>query len=203
MPKPSEQWRSINDFPNYEVSNQGRVRRLAHFKYGTASTRQSGYILTQNSTPRTYRQVHLFHHGKSLSQMAHRLVLTAFVGQCPVGHEANHRNGIKTDNRLNNLEWVTPSQNKRHAVRSRLAYIGERNGRAKLTANDVRRIRQELTQWSGIRGGLAKLHPERATYSLTAIARRYGVSRSAIAFIRNAQHWASVTSFPTLKSAFI
>ena len=50
-----------------------------------------------------------------MNRTIHRLVLDAFVGEKLKGMQCNHKNGIKTDNKLENLEWVTPSQNRKHA----------------------------------------------------------------------------------------
>ncbi len=48
---------------------------------------------------------------QSRTRRVHQLVLETFVGPCPEGHVAHHKNGIKTDNRLANLEWTTISEN--------------------------------------------------------------------------------------------
>lgn len=52
---------------------------------------------------------------KSRNYFLHRLAMMAFVGQCPEGFEINHINGIKTDNRLPNLEYVSHEDNMKHA----------------------------------------------------------------------------------------
>ena len=51
--------------------------------------------------------------------LAHHAVLYAWVGPCPKGFECDHLNGITTDNRLENLEWVTPEENRRRAKEMR------------------------------------------------------------------------------------
>lgn len=74
--------------------------------------------------------------------MAHRMIWEHFNGPIPVGLQINHINGVKTDNRLQNLELVTPSENTKHAYKTGLASAkGAKNGRAKLTGLMVQEIR--------------------------------------------------------------
>jgi hypothetical protein len=70
-------------------------------------------------------------HGQSrFFRTAHRMVWEAVNGPIPDGMQINHKNGNKQDNRICNLEVVTPSENTRHAFRTGLARAdGERNGR--------------------------------------------------------------------------
>lgn len=72
----------------------------------------------------------------------HRLVCEAFHGPPPLGHEVDHKNEVKHDNRARNLEWVTSGENKRRAgIRPPTKY-GTDNPNAKLTPTKVRRIRR-------------------------------------------------------------
>ena len=79
---------------------------------------------------------------------AHRAVWTAFNGPVPVGLEINHKNGVKSDNRLVNLEVCTKSENIRHRFRvlhhpaPNFPSPGVLNGSAKLTEDDIRAIRK-------------------------------------------------------------
>ena len=99
-----EVWRRVSGFQNYDVSTMGRVLRRGKFLSGCAGT--GGYAT-----------VTLRSRGRRKTAYLHRLVLEAFVGKCPDGHECNHKNGDKLDNRLENLEWVTPKENTNHAIR--------------------------------------------------------------------------------------
>lgn len=80
--------------------------------------------------------------GKQIKRLAHRVVLEAFVGPCPDGMEARHLNGIRTDNRVENLCWGTRKQNMRDRDRHGTTAVGERQGSAKLNPAKVREIRQ-------------------------------------------------------------
>ena len=97
-------WSPIPRAPGYVASNTGLIAgprgRLA-----TPAT-SGGYLTCSIRT-----------NGAKLTTTVQRLVLEAFAGPPPTSrHEANHKNGIKQDNRPENLEWVTPEENKRHAV---------------------------------------------------------------------------------------
>ena len=90
-------------YTRYEVSNQGRVRN-AH----------TGLILKPRSNRHHYLIVDLYYKGEKQTKSIHNLVATAFVPGWRKGLQVNHKNGIKTDNRAENLEWVTASENTRH-----------------------------------------------------------------------------------------
>ncbi len=114
----------------YEISDTGFVRRTTG-----GPGWKSGRLLS------LFRRADYLHVNLSLGNRTrrkrcrvHRLVLEAFIGPCPKSHEANHLNGIKSDNRIENLEWVTRSENTLHAVRvlKRPWSSGPRNSQAKV-----------------------------------------------------------------------
>lgn len=88
----------------------------------------------------------------------HRLVAIAFLPNPKNKRTVNHKNMIKKDNRIENLEWATDSENLKHAfLNGRRAMVGIRNGRAKFTARQVRSIRRNTTltlsglaKWYGV-----------------------------------------------------
>lgn len=144
-----EKWRAVPGFEStYEVSDAGRVRRLAGYVRSLRSTsgfrRVRARVLSQ-AIVRGYNVVGLCHQGKMKSLKVHLLVMSAFRGQKPAGHDVNHRNGSKSNNRLENLEYVTRAANNQHAYdvcgkRARMPR-GEAHHMAKLTEADVLRIR--------------------------------------------------------------
>ncbi len=139
------EWRELNFAPDYSVSRNGGLRRGERLIAGSVS-KSTGY-----------RRTVLFLHGKRKEVLFHRLVAYAFIGTCPPTYEVNHKDGCKLNNDVSNLEYVTKSDNLRHAWANGLAPIGARHGRytkpersargervntAVLTENDVRRIRR-------------------------------------------------------------
>lgn len=110
-----EEWRACKETPFYEVSSLGRIRSLARrVRCGPPpGTREIRAMLMNPTLLNTgYLQVKL--HGKKYS--IHRLVAAAFLEGKP-RETVNHKNGVRDDNRLENLEWATRSENLLHASR--------------------------------------------------------------------------------------
>ena len=120
-------WLAIKQFPNYEISDHGTVRRIDTHKEIALNTKRGKHA---------YKRVHLSHKGVAKYELVHRLVLEAFVGPCPKGMQTLHADDDPANNRLSNLSWGTPKRNHDTINRN-----GEANGRAKLTAADVIAIR--------------------------------------------------------------
>ena len=96
-----EVWKIIEEFPRYEVSDLGRVRsNIGKQKTLSLCAGRGGYV-----------DIRLRSKKKTRKQRIHRLVLLAFVGPCPEGHETSHEDGCKTNNRLDNLKWATLAEN--------------------------------------------------------------------------------------------
>lgn len=104
----TEEWRPLPgkwSHLNYEVSNLGRIRSL-----------YTGRAMSQRVDSHGYCCVSLSEEGHgSRTIVVHPLVARAFVGPRENGNWVNHKNGVKSDNRADNLEWVTPGENVRHA----------------------------------------------------------------------------------------
>lgn len=107
---PHEEWRDIPDFEGkYQVSNHGRIRN-----------RNTGHVRS-TQLKHGYVRVNLTDsNGKDRNVSVHRAVAAAFIPNPENKPEVNHKNGVKDDNRLENLEWVTPEENFKHAVENDL-----------------------------------------------------------------------------------
>ena len=95
-----EIWKDIIDYPNYKISNLGRIW----------SNYKKDFMILNNHNKRYY-QIKLSNKGKRKPFLVHRLVALAFIPNPNNLPEIDHINNIKTDNRLDNLRWVNRSQN--------------------------------------------------------------------------------------------
>jgi len=143
----NEEWRDVVGWEGYySVSNLGRVRRDAGWSHA-----QAGHILAPQArksqkSPRLYLRVGLCRNSTTTMYSVHVLVMTVFKGACPTGFEIDHKNGDKTDNRLDNLEYVSKSENMKRSFRLGLHNMrGTRNSQTRLTAADVIEIRKLRT----------------------------------------------------------
>lgn len=103
----------------------------------------------------------------------HHLVMRYWVGPRPSGMVINHKNGIKTDNRLENLEYCTPRQNRDHAKINRLYSSGSRCSWSKLKEEEVGLIREA----------------HKIGMSLNHLARAFRVSKKAILQVTKGRTW--------------
>jgi hypothetical protein len=105
---PGEEWRPIIGWEGwYEVSDLGRVRRIRV----AAATRPYRVRRLSLAPSARYLHVSLWKSSKAVVRTVHTLVAEAFLGPVPAGHQVHHRNGVSTDNRSGNLEYVTGSYN--------------------------------------------------------------------------------------------
>ena len=116
MENSKEIWKPINGFEGYQVSSLGRVRSCDRVvSNGRGSTRfAKGKILKLSKDKDGYIQLNLWKDGKPTTLKVHRLVARAFpdiCGQFREGLQIDHRNCVRDDNRVENLHWVTPSEN--------------------------------------------------------------------------------------------
>lgn len=170
----NEQWRTISEFPDYAVSDRGRVKRI------TNSCRQfkSGMILKPDIVRGGYVHFRLCRNGKQKIRKCHQLVLEAFRGPRPEGCQGNHLDGKKTHNHIDNLEWATPSENTSHAHRSGLAHArkGDSSNLSKLKAGEVWLIKRLVA--NGI--------------NLGVISMMFRASLSNVCLIKKGKTWSHI-----------
>ena len=190
--KRTERWRSISSFPEYIVSTKGRIKRAVDSRPGVSGNfRKKGFERKPVLSFRGYASVGLtISPNKQKTCMIHNLVLEAFVGPCPPGHECNHKDGNKLNNCLYNLEWVTYSENQKHAYRNglRASQKGEKNNNAKLKEGEVWLIKKLLE--SDLHSSKTRKQWDRLF--LREIAEMFRVSFVTISAIKQRKSWKHV-----------
>lgn len=158
---PGEKWRDVVGYEEfYKVSNCGRVKSV---RFGKEN------ILNACVSRKGYLQVHLRKNGSGKSFEVHKLVALAFLPKPDGEFEIDHIDGDKSNNRVDNLEWVTHGENLRRAYERGLRFpmSGSHHKLSKLTDDDVRYIR-------------ANYIPGHCEFGARPLARRFNVSKSTI-----------------------
>ena len=170
-----EQWRLVVDNHDYEVSNLGGIRRATE-----AKNTYVGRLLKTQLTWQGYPCATLCGPGLLRKRRTiHKLVASAFLppDPDPLRTHVHHMNFIPTDNRVENLEWVTHPENMSHShVAGRFPEFdrrGAKNGNSKLTADDVRAIRKMRAEW----------------VDLVTIAQHFGINKSTVWEITSGKTW--------------
>jgi|JI10StandDraft_1071094.scaffolds.fasta_scaffold06963_5 hypothetical protein len=170
-----EEWRVIPGAEDYEASNVGRVRRRTH-GVGT----RPGRILALKKNWQGYWTLRMMVGGKARTCRVGRLVLMAFTGENRLGLDCNHINSKRDDDRIENLEWATRSENQKHAFEFGAlrppVMTCESAPRAKLNRHQVIEIRDR------VRRGEKKCR----------IAEEFGVSNSTIARAASGSSWSTI-----------
>ena len=172
MEEEKERWKICVSNRNYAISDRGRVMRIT-----PGPMTEPGKILRPGTADGGYQVVGLYQEQRTTKHI-HRPVLETFVGPCPEGHEGNHDDGDKANNRLDNLEYLTKKENSEHAIRTGLLKNkGEDHPLSKLTEKDIREIRRLFNE-----EGLTKYR----------IGKIMNVDRAHISKILKGERWGHV-----------
>ena len=167
-----EIWKDIEGYKGfYRISNLGRVKSLKRLVKRNDGTVQKvrEHILRLHIKDNGYCQVELRKNSKGKHLLVHRLVAEAFLSNPQNKEQVNHKDGNKLNNNVNNLEWVTCSENAVHAFSHNLRTV---NKTYKLTPEERKYIKEHYVF----------RHPK---YNSNALGKRFGVSGTTIMRIVN------------------
>ena len=167
------EYRDIPGFPGYRVGEDGSV--WSQLRRGPGSS-TGGWHRFKPYPRMGYPSVGIRCSGIRRNFTVHSLVLTSFVGPCPIGQECRHLDGNRLNPALSNLAWGTKIENAGDRAIHGTQCRGETCGRHKLVAAQVGEIRQL----------------RKRGMSSSAIARKFGVSPSVISSIDLGQSWREV-----------
>lgn len=167
---PKETWKPIPEFEHYEISTMGRVRKIA-------------YLRTTLAAKSSYEAVQLFagdgHGAKNKGRLSamkkvniHRLVAEAFITNPENKPQVNHLDGNKLNNKLENLEWCTRSENLKHAYENNLRY--QMNGpRSCNRINQIDESGNVIKTWGGAKELTASGYSKSKIYNAIGQGHRY------------------------------
>jgi hypothetical protein len=140
-----EEFRDVPGYEGlYQASNLGRVKSLKRENFNGCKYSKSNDIMMKQSVLKIgYLCVNFSFKSKVKMKYIHRLVVESFIENVEDKPQVNHKNGIKTDNKIKNLEWATRKENSQHAIKNNLIKIpkGENHVRSKLIEKEVLEIR--------------------------------------------------------------
>jgi len=159
-------WKDIEGYEGlYQISNLGNVKSLI------ANMNRRKRLLKAKFEKDNYAYVSLYKNKIAKNKKIHRLVAQHFISNPENKLEVNHKNGIKTDNRVDNLEWCTRSENVNHAIINNFyKNSGENNYNSKFSQNQINIIRKKYKN-----GGI----------SITCLAKEFNISISGMSNIIN------------------
>jgi hypothetical protein len=164
-----EVWKTIQGWEQYEISSFGRVKSFKGRK---------DRILKSWSFSDGYSQVTLCNRGFNTGKSIHRLVAEAFIPNPENKPQVNHINGIKTDNRVENLEWVTPEENMIHAYLAGLIKEGSKHYNSKLNDEQVSKMRNLYRT---------------GNYSQRDLAKKFGTTQANVSNVISGKTWKRTT----------
>ena len=169
--------KDVKDYEGlYFLNENGKI-----FSY-PKKTRKGIREIIGNLGKNNYLLIDLCKDGKIKKHLLHRLIAETFLENKENKEQVNHINGIKTDNRLCNLEWVTRSENQLHSILIGLRTTkGEKNSQSKLNETQVLTILNDKRKYSEIK-------------------KEYNVSISTISDIKRGYSWTHITKLQTLRT---
>lgn len=173
-----EVWKSVVSYPTYLVSNLGRVKRAkpTHCDKNGVMYKRKSLLLKGTIDKDGYLKVHLSCKISGLSKVnfVHRLVAIAFIGNPDRKRTVNHKDGIKLNNRLDNLEWATDKENVTHSFKHGFSTNkGIKNSQCKLNNEDALEIKR-------LRGILPQ----------SLVAEMFGISHGHVSNIQRGYNWS-------------
>ncbi len=123
----AERWKQIEEWPKYEVSTLGRIRRV----YSVTGAKLLKPRIMSQLSHRGYRSVMMSDRLRRKRKEVHGFVLKAFIGPRPSGMEACHKDGNGENNRLYNLRWATHADNYADSVRHGTAVVPPKGANGK------------------------------------------------------------------------
>lgn len=184
-------WVHIPDYEGmYQATMTGLIRSIdrfvPHSRLGQQFVR--GRIIIPHLDQDGYARVQLCKLGQIKLWGIHQLAARTFIPNPESKLSINHKDGVKTNNCVTNLEWVTGRENEEHAVRNRLKARGQRNGNSKLTLDQVIIIKDRLKKVKirGIQTG------DGNGDTILKIATDFGISVAAVHLIRLGHVWVDV-----------
>lgn len=154
---------------NYYINREGVIYRANYVTNDGKYVKSK--VVTQCLGENGYYYVNLRQEGKTKLAYAHRIIAETFVDNHENKEQVNHINGNKQDNRIENLEWVTPQENAQHSIKYGLTPVGERAHKSKLTLEEVIAIRS-------------------SDEHNVQLAKQYTVSRAQIYRIKKGLNWS-------------
>ena len=163
----------------YKVSNYGRIKSLGIYHGKTNNFFDKPHILKTRKNKDGYILYSLSKYGKQEYFTGHRIVAESFIPNFDGKPQVNHIDGNKLNNRVDNLEWCTASENIKHAFDTGLKFskgirlCKEKNPNSKYTEQEINEIRKKRNQG----------------YKLKDLAKEYNTYESYICRICNHQFW--------------
>ncbi|TMJ00793.1 MAG: hypothetical protein E6G97_17830 [Alphaproteobacteria bacterium] len=164
---PSVTYRPVPDFPGYLAGDNGTI---------WSSHGQDGWRRLREANSKGYKRIGLCRHSRQVTDSVHAIILRVFVGPRPPDKQCCHRDGNKTNNRLENLYYGTAAENAADRATHGRTARGERGGNAKLVESQVVEIRERVAA--------GETHDD--------VAEAFGVSDSLVQLIANGRSWKHV-----------